>query len=250
MRIREFELALAIIGPTLQLCVCGLMFFRGVVRNFRGFFSYTAFAFVTGSAAVYVQKLPIYFYYYWSAQIIYLSLAVWALYEIIQQLLFGSRIARAGRAFFLITAFLALAVTLIRNSFLPTAGHPLIQVIVSLEIATRFFQIAILLAFFFIARFFRLHWPHYPFGIALGFMIAASGSLAVFLLRSEFGTKFDSVVRITPPIAYLIAEAVWLVTFVMKPPERASGTVSLPNPDQLLADVKRNTESAKEILKR
>ena len=48
----------------------------------------------------------------------------------------------------------------------------------------------------------------------LGFGISAAGSLVAYLLRSEFGTKFDPVVRIAPPIAYIIAVAIWLATFL------------------------------------
>ena len=53
------------------------------------------------------------------------------------------------------------------------------------------------------------------------------------------------------PIAYLIAETVWLITFVTHSAGRStSGDLLLADPDQVLADVKRNTDSVKEILKR
>jgi hypothetical protein len=72
-----------------------------------------------------------------------------------------------------------------------------------------------------------------------------------FLLRSEFGTKFDPVVRIAPPIAYIIAVAVWLATFLR-------GESSLPakswdsalTPEQMITELRRHTKAVKGILGR
>ncbi len=252
MAVNHPELALSVTGPVLQIAVSLLIVRRHLVKTFPIFFSYTVFSVVLGISGLFAQGYPtFYFYYYWSTQAGYLLLAFGALYEIVQSLFANLPAMRWINLLFGGFAAAMLVYAGVRNWLAPPpGGHPLFSVIVLLEIAVRILQLGLLFLFFVLARFFRSHWQHYPFGIALGFGIAAGGSLTVFLLRSEFGTKFDSVVRITPPIAYLIAEVVWLVTFVMKPPDRLSGTVSLPNPDQLLADVKRNTESAKEILKR
>ncbi len=73
----------------------------------------------------------------------------------------------------------------------------------------------------------------------------------VLLLRSEFGTKFDYVVRIAPPIAYTLAVVVWLLTFLTPQPESAlHSPVSGLTPEQMLAEVRQYSSTVKKILKR
>jgi hypothetical protein len=91
----------------------------------------------------------------------------------------------------------------------------------------------------------------YAFGIALGFGIEAAGSLVVFLLRSEFGTKFDPIVRITPPIAYIIAVAVWLAIFLKKEPSQPQKNWEAAlTPEEMVYELKRHTKAVKGILGR
>ena len=80
---------------------------------------------------------------------------------------------------------------------------------------------------------------------------ARPGSLVAFLLRSEFGTKFDPVVRIAPPIAYIIGVAIWLATFLKAEPERPEAAWAAKlTPEQMITELKRHTKTVKGILGR
>src|SRR6185312_3198810 len=124
-------------------------------------------------------------------------------------------------------------------------------VIIFSELAVRFLQIGLLFLFFALIRFFHMVWRQQALGIALGFGISAAGSLVVFLLRSEFGTKLDHVVRITPPIAYTLAVAVWLLTFLTpQPAAPLQGKASALTPEEMLAEIRLYSKAVKQILKR
>jgi hypothetical protein len=123
--------------------------------------------------------------------------------------------------------------------------------IIGLEIAVGLLQFGIFSLFIILVRLFHLRWRQHGAGIIFGYGVSAAGSLVAFLLRSEFGTKFDPVVRIAPPIAYIIGVAVWLVTF-LKAESAASGerwTAAL-TPEQMIAELRRHTKTVKGILGR
>ena len=88
-------------------------------------------------------------------------------------------------------------------------------------------------------------------GIVFGFGVSAAGALVAFLLRSEFGTKFDPVVRIAPPIAYIIGVAIWLATFLKAESARPeTAWAATLTPEQMLTELKRHTKTVKGILGR
>src|SRR6185437_3914323 len=121
--------------------------------------------------------------------------------------------------------------------------------IIFLEIAIRFLELGLLFLFFALVRFFHMLWRQHAFGITLGFGVSAAGSLVVFLLRSEFGTKLDYVVRIAPPIAYTLAVAVWLLTFLTpQPAAPLQGKASTINPEEMLAEIRLDSKAVKQIL--
>jgi len=81
--------------------------------------------------------------------------------------------------------------------------------------------------------------------------VIAAGNLVVYLLRSEFGTKLDPLVRITPPIAYIIAVLVWLWTFRRaEPPHPMQGWAPALTPEQMVSEVRRYTKIVKGMLGR
>jgi hypothetical protein len=133
----------------------------------------------------------------------------------------------------------------------PAQVNRAFAVIIFSELAVRFLQIGLLFLFFALIRFFHMIWRQQALGIALGFGISAAGSLIVFLLRSEFGTKLDYVVRIAPPIAYTLAVVVWLLTFLPRQPASAPpSVVSGLTPEQMLAEVRQYRSAVRKILNR
>jgi hypothetical protein len=105
--------------------------------------------------------------------------------------------------------------------------------------------------FLVLVKFFRLPWKQYTFGIAVGFGVSAAGSLVAFVVRSEFGTKFDPIFRFVVPLTYTIGVAIWLMTFLWPVPKSTSDvTTPTLTPEAVVSELRQYTRTVKEILKR
>jgi hypothetical protein len=123
--------------------------------------------------------------------------------------------------------------------------------IVSLEIAAGIVQVGLFCLFLVLAKFFHLAWKQYTFGIALGFGVSAAGDLVAFMVRSEFGTKFDPIFRFVVPLTYTIGVAIWLLTFLWPVPKaQLEATTPALTPEAVVTELKQYTRTVKEILKR
>lgn len=246
------ELALAIAGIALQACLLLLLLRGARYKPFAAFAVYTAFSVASATAALVVRNHPsIYLRVYWVSEPIYTLLTFLALHEIFQSVFRNFyRIAWFRFLFPGIGVFMAVVAILRILANPRPAGGRLFAIIISLEIVTGFLQMGIFFLFMLLVRFFRVRYRQHAFGIALGFGIIASGTLSVYLLRSEFGTRFDPVVRNAPPITYTVAVLVWLATFLVKEQAPAqTGVTSGLTPEQMISDVKRYTEAAKRIFR-
>lgn len=248
------ELTLALSGLGLQFGLCVLLLVRRFQRPFRSFVAYSVFSVIVSGAGLLVRNFSsVYFYFYWASEIFYLILTMAALHEMIYVVFRNFYTLRWFRFIFPTIGILMILLALLRTFLTPrpVAENPLFAIVISLEILIRLLQFGLLMLFFVLVWFFHMRWRQIPLGIALGFGIAAAGILGVLLLRSEFGTKVDPLVRIIPPIAYIIAVAVWLVTFLTGEPERVvkSGEPAL-TAEQMIAELKRHTKTVKGILGR
>lgn len=250
----SFELALAIGGVVLQTGLCLLVAVRRETRQkFPAFLAYNGFEVASAIAGLTISgRAAAYFYFYWLTHTVSLVLSFLALYEIIYVVFRNFRRLNWFKFLIPVVAVAALILAFARNLLIPTTGgYPLFNTIVSLEIAVQFLQIGVLFLFFVLIRFFRMRRQQYAVGIALGFGISAAGSLVVFLLRSEFGTKLDPVVRSTPPIAYTLALLVWLATFLTpEPAHPLQGKVMVLTPEEMLAEIRQYSSTVKKILSR
>ena len=96
---------------------------------------------------------------------------------------------------------------------------PLLEGILDLQVAVRCLQLGVFFLIFLLARVFDLDYRQYSFGIAAGFGIAAAGILLGTLVRIGLGLKFLIYSRYVPSVAYCVAVAVWLASFVRVEPE-------------------------------
>jgi hypothetical protein len=127
----------------------------------------------------------------------------------------------------------------------------LIAVIFALEIAAGILQVGIFFLFLLLVQFFRLPWKQYTFGIAVGFGVSAAGSLVAFMVRSEFGTKFDTIFRFVVPLTYTVGVAIWLITFLWPVPNNlVEAPTPALTPEAVVTELKQYTRTVKEILKR
>ena len=145
-----------------------------------------------------------------------------------------------------------LGVAVLRIILLPRPAFSLFTTtVLGLEIAVGFLQFGIFILFIILVRLFHLRWGQHAAGIVFGYGVSAAGSLVAFLLRSEFGTKFNPLVRIAPPIAYIIGVAIWLATFLKAEPGRPEAAwAATLTPEQMITELKQHTKTVKGILGR
>ena len=189
-----------------------------------------------------------YFYLFWAFEILYTILALLALHEAF------SRVFRAFfqvyRWFWLLFPVAATLVGAIAVAY--TVRHPpaqadrVISFILSCEIAINVIQAGIFLLFLGVQWLFNVRRRNYPWGIVEGFAVVALAGMA-FALRSEFGTRFALLVKYGPPVAYILAEILWLDTF-LRPPDAEPQWTQAITPAQAWEEIQQTTRVLKSIL--
>ena len=249
---KNFELFLALTPTVLQMLLVALLVRRAMHWRLRFFFVYTLFSIVRQLVGVLLLKNYYYFSYYWASEAISVLLIFLALYEVFR-LVFRNFYQIPGFSLlFPAIGVVMLVIAGLRAIFWPpTDTDRLITTVIVLEISVGFLQVGVFALFFLLVRFFRTRGRQYAFGVALGFGIIAAGTLTIFLLRSEIGTKFNIIVRHTPAVAYIIAVMVWLLTFIKSQPRHPwqEGEPAL-NPEELITELRHYTKVAKGVLRR
>ncbi|HEY2497476.1 MAG TPA: hypothetical protein VGK24_10430 [Candidatus Angelobacter sp.] len=250
---KSFELALAIIGTGLQASLCLLFLIKRSYAQFPIFFSFTLFSVVSALTGLAVQNVPsLYFDVYWTSEAFYVILAFFSLQEAVRSVFRNFHGMFWFRALFPTIGIAMIGIAIARTLLLPRAAHSVLTVtLFTLEIGVGLLQFAIFAVFVLLIQFFHMRWRQHAFGIVLGFGIASAGTLVAYLLRSEFGTKLDPVVRLAPPMAYIIGVAIWLATFLKAEsgqPEAAWAAALTP--EQMIVELRRHTKAVKGILGR
>jgi hypothetical protein len=247
------ELAMGLIGTALQFCLFLQLLKLKSYREFSTFLAYVGFSVISAITALATGSYTrVYLYVYWISEGIYIVLAFLVLQEAFRSVFRNFYTLRSFKLSFPGIGIVIILIALFRVVFFHSAhDYPLIAALISLEIAVGFLQFGIFILFIVLVRIFHLRWRQHAVGIVFGFGLGAAGSLVAFLLRSEFGTKFDPIVRNAPPIAYIIGVAVWLATFLKaeSAPPGAPWTAAL-TPEQMLAELRRHTKTVKGILGR
>jgi hypothetical protein len=250
---KNIDLLLAVVGTGLETFLCLLLLTRRTYREFPIFFSYTALSVVVTVALWGARKhVNWYFDIYWVSEPISVVLAFLALNEAIRSVFRNFLGMRWFRWLFPGIGIAMLCVAALRILLHPRPAFSLFTTtVIGLEIAIGFLQFGIFSVFIILVRLFHLRWGQHAAGIVFGYGVSAAGSLVAFLFRSEFGTKFDPVIRITPPIAYIVGVAIWLATFLKAEPGRQEAAWSATlTPEQMVTELKRHTETVKGILGR
>lgn len=250
---KNIDLILALVGTGLETFLCLLLLTRRAYREFPIFFGYTALSVIVTVALWGARKNTVFYSdIYWVSEALSVVLAFLAFNEALRSVFRNFLGMRWFRWLFPGIGIVMISAAVLRITLLPRPAFSLFTTtIIGLEIAVGLLQFGIFSLFIILVRLFHLRWRQHGAGIIFGYGVSAAGSLVAFLLRSEFGTKFDPVVRIAPPIAYIIGVAVWLVTF-LKAESAASGerwTAAL-TPEQMIAELRRHTKTVKGILGR
>jgi hypothetical protein len=216
----QISTLLGVVSLGLELWLTALFLKRRLFREWPFFFAYIAFF-----AAADVIKLAVmhnyavFFYTYWSLEAFSSALALAALYE---------SYYRVFRNFFRVHPWFwrlfptAVGIVVLISAVYAVTRAPkqaswVISLIISLEIGVNLIQFAVFLLFRGAMVVFHARRRNYPLGVVNGFAVLAVAGIA-YALFSEFGTKFTFLVRYGVPVAYILAQAVWLDTF-LRPPE-------------------------------
>lgn len=232
----------------LQVALASLLLRRGVLRIFRFFLTYTLFAIVAAFLKfTFYGNYRVYFVCYWAAEPIYVILGMLAMFETFPLVFKTFTWAWQFRLAVWITVTVMVIISVLQAALAPPieAGF-LIATIYSLAIGARYIQGGVLLAFVLLTWFYGLQPRRYASGIILGFWLVALGDLIPAMVRSEFGTRFKFLFTYMPPVIYVIAVVIWLITFSKpEPPDPFEQIKSPLSPEQVIERVRRLTQIMK-----
>jgi hypothetical protein len=251
--VRNSELVLTVVGTGLAAVLCLLLVVRRYHREFPIFFASISLSVIATIVLLFVNNNTHYYaLVFWPSDALGVVLAFFALNEALRSVFRNFLGLRWFRWLFPAIGIVMLGVAGLRILLVPRPAFSLFTTtVIGLEIAVGFLQFGIFTLFIILVRLFHLRWGQHAAGIVFGYGVSAAGSLVAFLLRSEFGTKFDPVVRIAPAIAYIIGVAIWLATFLKAEPERPEvAWATKLTPEQMITELRRHTKTVKGILTR
>ncbi len=233
--------------------MCLLLIVRRYYRQFPIFFASASLTVVATIILLGVSNNAHYYaLVFWPSEALGVVLEFFALNEALRSVFRNFLGMRWFRWLFPGIGIAMVGVAVLRFILIPRPAFSLFTTtILGLETAVGFLQFGIFMLFIVLVRLFHLRWGQHAVGIVFGYGVSAAGSLVAFLLRSEFGTKFDPVIRIAPPIAYIIGVAIWLATFLKAEsgqPETAWAATLTP--EQMITELRRHTKTVKGILTR
>ncbi|HLJ90651.1 MAG TPA: hypothetical protein VKZ53_27840 [Candidatus Angelobacter sp.] len=211
-----------LIGPiVLQAWLIYLLFLRRVAHQFKFFSLYTGFS-VLAQILRFITNADrrTYYYVYWASEAVYAVLGFFAINEAFRRIFRVQFIALKWFKFLPVTIGAATLTAAVVDGifFPPIDARPMLATIVAAEIAVRCLQGALFCLLSILVRLHRVSLQNQAFGISLGFAVAGFGILLTFMLRSVFGTRFNSAIRFGPPLAYITAVVIWLSAFVKAEP--------------------------------
>jgi hypothetical protein len=223
----------------LELWLLVLLFRRDVQRHFPIFSTYVAVSVpVTVARLISGSHYQLYFYVFWSTNAVLLLVGLAALHEIFRWVYAGFYEIWWFRLFYYGAIIFVLLIAL-RNAAInpPVQAHPLIGFVLNMGIAVNLLQAGIACVFFALLHPLGIEFRRYPFGITLGFLLSATGSLLGYLARSVFGTNFQSFAKYASPVAYILGLLIWLSAFIL--PEIKEEEWSPPiSPERMLEEVR------------
>jgi len=210
------DIALLFFAVGLEAVLLALLVRRQVYSRFPFFFFYFIASIIMGliRGAV-AASARHYFYAFWITYPIYHLLIVLVLYEVFRQVFADYyEVLPWSRWLFPGVAILVVGLSVLYDLLHPSVqANRSISILLMLGFAVNLMQSGLFLLFFFLVRHFRLWWRAYPYAIVLGFGVAAIGGWVPYWLRYDFGKNFNTVVKYTPPVAYIIAVVFWLDVF-------------------------------------
>jgi hypothetical protein len=235
------DVVIGLVGPIISVWLVAILVRRNLRRQFPFFLAYiTSVIAVTAIRLWVISDYPTFFKVYWFSEGVYALMALLALHEVFRcvfsefyelwpwfRLVFPTAVG--------IFAWLKIADGI---SHPPAQAPPMVALVLSAASAVNWVQAA-LFGLMCVLVWLVGNWEYYPVGIVTGFAVSAFGSWIAYASRSVFGTRFNSVGKYGPPLAYFIAVLVWLVTFLRSPrPEKWEAWSKIMTPGQLAAEIR------------
>lgn len=231
---------LVLVVPSLLAWVSWIFIKRRLYREFPFFYVYVLSAILVSLLRLSViNDYPVYFKVFWATEALYALLSLLALHEVFRYI-FVEFYDICWLCRFIFPCLVGiLGFVKISNALQhpPAQASPVVALILSFGTTVNWVQIALFVVF---GILFLLlgSWENYPMGIVLGFAAIALGSWGAFAVRSVFGTNFNPVAKYGPPVAYIVASLIWLITFNRRPrPERWEALTKLITPEQMFKEV-------------
>src|SRR3981081_3981173 len=189
------------------------------------FLSYAVFGVAAGVArfVTHSHRHP-YYLTYWITEAGYDLLGILVMYEVVRAI-FGN-LTRAWWARLIFPAILVAGVgmSLARADAVPSRlSGPEFYIVLG-EIAVRFVQVFVFAGLVTLVPVVGLRWRQYPYGVATGFGLYATGMLLTTTKFSDFGTRFKLLWGWTSLVAYSVAVLIWIWFFSV--PQRMGTPIS------------------------
>jgi hypothetical protein len=224
----DYQTALWIAHPLLQLGVGIAMFRYRLHRMFPVFFTYVcfqifAFAILFPMSSQWVSaSYPVYFWSYWACAAVNLVLGFMVIYEIFLDVFRPYYTLKdLGTVLFKWAALVMSLVGFVVAASSPTGDQgPIVQAVITVTRCVRVAQVGLILFLLVFSRYLGVSWKQHSFGLSLGLGLSAGvelGSLA-FLVS---GHASEVGVHVINLVAYNISILVWLGYSLVKNGARA-----------------------------
>lgn len=246
--VAKADIALLFLAVGMETVLLVLLLRRQIYSRFPCFFFYFIASIIMGLIRASVSSnYQLYFHVFWITYPIYHLWIVLVLYEVFRQVFDDYyAVLPLFRWLFPSVAVLVIGLSVLYDLLHPSVqANRLISALLMLGFAVNLMQSGLFLLFFFLVRHYRLWWRAYPYAIVLGFGVAAIGAWVPYWLRYDFGKNFNTIVKYTPPMAYIVAVIFWLDVFRRPEPDMR---IKLSfHPAEALPVVRRTMEALKRI---
>jgi hypothetical protein len=229
--------------PSLAL-LAGVLIYRNQQRQFPLFSLYVIATELVGLTRLAASGAPalVYSYVYWISDIVVVLFALLAAYELFVKRLFP-RFYKV-RFFRYLFPMVAILVTVVVILIAVYSNHKRLLLLTARTV--EFLRAAILVFFVALMAVMGRQWEKREFGIAAGFGLDVSSSLADIAIWSHASSKSAVLIRLSV-IAYDLACLIWLYSFWDAPKVQAAGP-SEPLSSQALHEAKKWEDSLKDFM--
>jgi hypothetical protein len=162
-----------------------------------------------------------FFYTFWSTEAIYLLLVPLCVYQSYSSTFSGMLLLPWFKKL-----FPTLCVAVVLYAGWKAIVHPplessfLLDVIIGVEIGVQYLVAGTFLLFTAASAWLKLSYGRHDRAVVVGFGISSLGMLLSMLVRSEFGTRYVSLAKYVPTVAYILALVIWSSAFDTPLPDR------------------------------